>query len=545
MSVFSAHHPIAFFCAEFGLEAGLPIYAGGLGILAGDVLKEAAVQNLPMVGVGLLYRGQGAGQTITVAGTQEESNIIFDPLSAGLEHVYLDAMPLFIKVHLTQVDVWVRCWQKRLGPNVILYLLDPDTDQNHVQERSIAESLYQGTEEALLKQQLILGIGGVKLLHTLGIHPALYHANEGRPAFLHWQLIRTYMDEHGMKYDEAKQLATGKTVYTNHTLVTAGNQSHSSHLLRAYSEYYAQKMGISVDTLLEPGLVADGQFNPTQFALNTSCKVSAVSQLHYRLCLEAWPTHNWSGITNGVHLPFWQDQDLKAVADNTSLLWHVHQDKKRDLANFVATATGFSYDSNRLVITWARRIASYKQLGALFSDVQRLRRLQSQGDRQVQLLVAGKAHAYDTAAKELIHEVIKYFSHELSGFALFIPNYNIEIAQQLVKGSDVWLNTPQIGMEASGTSGMKAISNGVLQCTIPDGWAAEVEWQDLGWTLDSDNVAESFYSTLETKILPLYNQRDGNDVPMEWVQRMQRSIALSKQFSAKRMLQEYLEKLYL
>lgn len=544
MPQFSALHPIAFFCAEFGIDPQLPIYAGGLGILAGDMLKEAADQKLPMVGVGLLYRGEGAGQQLTSEGLQKEVDVDFDPLANGLEHVYLDDMPLFIKVHLTELDVWVRCWQKKIGNSVTLYLLDTDTDQNHIQERSINASLYVGTEEALLKQQLILGIGGVKLLHTLGIHPSVYHVNEGRPAFLHWQLIRSYMDEHGMKYEEARQLAINKTVYTNHTLVSAGNQSHSSDLLRAYSDYYARRMGISVDELLRPGLTAAGLFNPTQFALNTSSRVSAVSQLHYRLCQEAWPDHHWSGITNGVYHPEWQDHDIKAVADNSHLLWQVHQAKKAALRDFVVQRTGFSYDPERLVITWARRIAGYKQLGALFADLERFKRIANKTGQNVQLLVAGKAHAYDTQAKQLIQQIITYFQTQLSGSALFIPNYNLEVARHLVKGSDVWLNTPEFGREASGTSGMKAISNGVLQCTVPDGWAAEVDWSGVGWQLDPSNLGPSFYEKLEQEIQPLFWQRDQSGVPSAWVTRMQASIRLSERFSTTRMLHEYIEKLY-
>jgi starch phosphorylase len=284
MPSFSAQHPIAFFCAEFGVDSRLPIYAGGLGILAGDILKEAADQKIPMVGVGLLYRGEGAIQHITAQGQQLEHDNNFDPLSMGLEHVYVDEMPLFIKVHLTQLDIWIRCWKKTIGETVTLYLLDTDTEQNHQNERNICRALYAGTEEETIKQQLILGIGGVKLLHALEIHPDLYHINEGRPSFLHWQLIRSYMDDHGASFDDASGKARQKTVYTNHTLVAAGNQSYATDLLKAYSAYYAEKMQVSVERLLQPGMEGES-FNITRYALNTSRKASAVSQLHYQFCL--------------------------------------------------------------------------------------------------------------------------------------------------------------------------------------------------------------------------------------------------------------------
>lgn len=545
MTSFSAQHPLAFFCAEYGLEARLPFYAGGLGILAGDILKEAADQQIPLVALGLLYRGVGAGQMVNEDGEQIEINRDFDPLSAGLEHVYLeDETPLFVKVHLTQVDVWLRCWKKQLGETVTLYLLDTATDQNLPEERNINDSLYTGTEEALIKQQLLLGIGGVKVLHALNIHPALYHVNEGRPAFLHWQLIRSYMDEHGMTYQEAHKLAKSKTVYTNHTLVGAGNQPFNIDILRAYSHYYADKIGISVDELLQLGMVENNQFSMTQFALNSAERVSAVSQLHYRLCQKAWPDFKWVGITNGVHLPTWQDQDIKALADTPGELWRVHQKKKQQLMEFVQQRTGFGYDPNRLVISWARRVTGYKQLNQLFEDVERLRNILSAEGREVQLLIAGKAHAYDKTSKQLITTVIKHLADDLPGYALYIPNYDMEVSRHLISGSDVWLNTPEYGMEACGTSGMKAISNGVLQCTVKDGWAAEVEWPGIGWELDAHNVATSLYDTLENEIVPTYWQRDEEGVPQAWVERMQKSIVLAERFSASRMMKEYLQRLY-
>lgn len=544
MTSFSAQNPLAFFCAEFGLDARLPIYAGGLGILAGDILKEAADQKIPLVALGLLYRGVGAAQMVNDQGEQIEINREFDPVSIGLEHVYVDDTPLFVKVHLTQVNVWLRCWKKTIGETVTLYLLDTATDQNLPEERTINNSLYVGTEEALIKQQLLLGIGGVKILHALGIHPALYHVNEGRPAFLHWQLIRSYMDVHGMTYQEAHLLAKSKTVYTNHTLVGAGNQPFGLDLLRAYSRYYADKIGISVDELLQMGMLENNQFSLTQFAMNSAERVSAVSQLHYELCKKAWPQFNWVNVTNGVHLPTWQDQDIKSFADAPTELWRVHQTKKRQLMEFVQQRTGFGYDPNRLVISWARRITGYKQLNQLFGDVIRLKEILSASGREVQLLISGKAHAYDKTSKQLITEVINHLAHDLPGYGLYIPNYDMDVARQLVAGSDVWLNTPEYGMEASGTSGMKAISNGVLQCTVKDGWAAEVNWKELGWELNADEVSDSLYTTLANQIVPMYWDRDTDGIPQAWVKRMQKSIELSKQFSATRMMKEYLEKLY-
>jgi glucan phosphorylase len=543
------HHnqPIAYFCAEYGLDHRLPLYAGGLGILAGDTIKEAADQNQPFVGIGLLYRGYNAVQQLSPEGMQIDSDYLFDPLSIGFEHVYIDEQPVFIKVHLTQVDVWVRCWKKTLSENVVLYLLDTETDQNELSERSITQILYSGTHEQQIKQQLILGIGGVKLLERLGIHPRVYHLNEGRASFLHWQLIRQLMDTHGLSYESARQLAIDKTVYTNHTLVAAGNQTYSADLIRVFGQYYADKMNIGIERLIAPGIHPDNTdgFSITQFALNCSRKANGVSQLHSQLSEDNWPGYHWTNITNGVHLPTWQAPGIQEAKNDRQQLWHIHTQQKQVLATYVLEKTGFTYDPSRLVIGWARRLAGYKQLPLIFQDLNRLAAILKNEERPIQLLIAGKAHLGDAAGKEMLQQIIGYMTNELSGHALFIPNYHIEIAQMMVRGCDVWLNTPAMGQEACGTSGMKAVSNGTLHCTTPDGWAAEVDWNGTGWVLDDSTLTESFYETLENKIAPLFYSRDENRIPQDWLEMMQRSISLADQYSTKRMLAEYNEKLYL
>lgn len=541
----SHEHPVAYFCAEFGYDPAVPIYAGGLGILAGDTIKQAADSSFPMVGVGLLYRGYGMRQKITATGEQIDEDWLFDPLSVGLEHVYVDDMPLFIKVHLTEADVWLRCWKKTFANGVILYFLDSDTDQNQLPERTLTQVLYCGTKELQLKQQLLLGIGGVKLLTAVGIQPALYHVQEGRPAFLHWQLIRQFMDHHKIDYNSARQLARSKTVYTNHTLVAAGNQSYSMDLLRVLAGYYAQKMRISVDELLRSGIDVDpNQFSVTRFALNVSHKASGVSQLHTNLSQEAWPEYHWTNITNGVHLPTWQAPEISSSRNSAPDLWRAHNQQKQKLVQFVQEKTGYGFDPNRLVITWARRLAGYKQMSLLFSDLNRLITILRNAERPVQILIAGKAHQGDVAGKDMLKTIIGFMQHELSGYALFVPNYNIEVAQNLVRGSDVWLNTPIYGQEACGTSGMKACSNGVLQCTVADGWAAEVNWQNKAWILDPNTTAQSLYSVLENEVVPFFYTRNSEGIPEKWVQMMQESIKIGDDFCADRMLKEYEQKLY-
>jgi len=540
-------NPIAYFCAEFGFDKDLPIYAGGLGILSGDTIKEAADENIPFVGIGLLYRGFKAVQKISEDGMQSEDNYLFDPVTSGMEHVYKDEMPLFIKVHMTEVDVWVRCWKKTFSENVILYLLDTETDQNLPSERSITSTLYSGTQESMLKQQIILGIGGIKMLTALGIHPEIYHMNEGRPNFLHWQLIREMMDTHNISYETAKTRVKEKTVYTNHTLVAAGNQEYSMDLLKVFSKYYADKMGISNELLLSDGVGPDKSpdtFSITRAALNTSSRANGVSKVHTNFSMKLWPEYNWTNITNGVHLPTWQEPSVKNAKGDVQALWETHNQQKIKLEAFVKQQTGYGYNPNFLVISWARRLAGYKRLETIFEDIEELRAIIRDEDRPIQLLVSGKAHQGDNYGKQMLQQVIGFMKRELVGHALFIPNYNIEIAQMLTRGSDVWLNTPEVGKEASGTSGMKAISNGVLNLTVAEGWAAEVDWNDTGWVLDPTNLSEDLYSQLETKVAPLFYKRNTNGVPEEWVAMMQKSILLADKFSATRMFKEYREKLY-
>jgi glycogen phosphorylase len=542
----SKTNPVAYFCAEYGLDARLPLYAGGLGVLAGDTIKESADQNYPMVALGLLYRGCDTDQQVDEVGWQTESDRDVDPVEYGFEHVYIpnSDQPLFIKVHLTKKDVWARVWKQTVNQTT-LYLLDTYTDQNDPEERGIACAIYSGGEDFLLKQQMILGIGGVKVLDKLNITPALYHINEGRPAFLYWQLIRRYMDNLGLSYEEAKTRAKSEIVYTNHTLVRAGNNAFDIQLLKSYALYYAEKMGVPIQELLEPGIdQTNGAFSMTEFALNVSRKASAVSQVHFELSQSIWPEYEWVGITNGVHLPTWQDPEVAECDRHTDELWHVHLKKKQALADFAAQRIGIGYDSNRLVIGWARRIAAYKQPTALLSDIDRLVSICNQTNREVQLVISGRAHSKDTAAKTLLQQLIQAMQQELAGYALYIPNYDIDVARMMVQGVDLWLNTPVMGNEASGTSGMKAAANGVLQLTVEDGWTAEVDWHDLGWTLDTNHISETLYFRLEKDIVPTFYHRDENGVPQEWLERMKRTLALSDYYNTARMLREYQEQLY-
>lgn len=534
---------VAYFCAEYGLSADLPIYAGGLGVLAGDTLRAAADKNLPLVAVGLLYRGKLHSQRITPDGRQEEIDKPFDPLSSGLQHVYLDDQPLFVKVTVGSSDIWTRVWKKDIGSTVQLYLLDADTDQNALADRKLTHQIYGGDSQTLLKQMLVLGIGGVKVLHSLGIHVERYHLNEGRPAFLHWQLIRSYMDQHSLSFQAASQQAKAKTVYTNHTLVAAGNPQYPPHELENLIQYYADKIKVSAYELLSPGIdQKSGHFDITTFALNVSERANGVSRPHTELSRRNWPSYNWQNITNGVHLPTWQDQSL-ASADTTSL-WQRHLELKRDLAKFVHHRTGFGYNPEHLLLGWARRIAGYKQLDQVFADVSRLRQIVANQNKPVQILVSGKAHYLDHQAKHSLHQIIAYMQQELAGYALFIPDYDLDVANHLVKGVDVWLNTPQYGHEASGTSGMKAASNGVLQLTVADGWAAEVDWANKGWVLDHQRLSNHLYELLEQEVIPTFYNRNHQNIPSTWVGMMDATRTIASNYSAQRMINQYWQNLY-
>lgn len=561
MQTFTKVNPIAYFCAEYAVAHELPFYAGGLGVLAGDTLKAAADAGIHMVGIGLLYRGHDAKQIITQDAEQVETEVPVDPLVLGLQPVLVEEQPVFVKVHLSTADVWLKCWQYQVGDTVTLYLLDSDTEHNHHNERALTHSLYSGTEDWQFKQQLLLGIGGVKLLHALGIHPAVYHLNEGRPAFLHWQLIRSYMDTNGLSYEQAKAKAIAKTVYTNHTLVGAGNPGYPSSLVHTFGSYYAEKMGVTVDRLAEDG-VEHGDtdhFQITRMALNVSRKANGVSKLHTQFSAQQWPEYNWTPITNGVYLPYWQDESIQNSVHDPRLLWNAHLEAKKRLQDFTHERTGFSYNSESLVVSWARRITGYKQLDKVFADISRLREILSDKDMPVQLLVAGKAHFGDSQSKAFIHDMITIFANELNGHALFIPDYNVEVARHMVQGSDVWLNTPEYGKEASGTSGMKALANGVLNCSVADGWAPELDWEGKGWIIDHTDLSNSVYSLLQNDIKPLYyaqkrafeTESTSSDESSElvggsrgWVQMMQSGIAHAHEFSAARMVQQYLDDLY-
>jgi starch phosphorylase len=538
-------HPVCFLSAEFAIDSDLPTYAGGLGILAADILQEAADEEFPMIGIGILYKGKNYIQHIAPEGKMETRDSQFDHDSSFLRPSMVDGKPVVLNLDLGSTQILIKAYKIRLSQKSILYFLSADVDGNPPEWMSDMDSLYAGDANSQIRQQILLGVGGMKLLKALGIVPSMYHINEGRPGFIIWELTAQYMKDEHLSFEEAWKKAKSFIVYTNHTLVAAGNLTYPLSTIENWATPFAKKMGIDTNLLIHDGAIDPQTFSITKFALEISRKHSAVSRVHGEYCKREWHDYTWEVITNGVHMRRWQDSDFRNVGLNDRQLWDLHMTKKRELLSTVIKRTGFGYDPERLVITWARRLADYKQPEIIFSDIKRLKTIIQNVDQPVQLLFAGNSHSSDTGASGIIERIVSLFSKELAGNAIFIPNYNIALANHLVSGSDIWLNTPKGNLEACGTSGMKAIANGVLQCTVLDGWTFEVDWADKGWVLDPNNLVDSLYDKLEKEIVPLYYKRNQSGLPEEWIAKMRKSIETAKQFSAERMLDDYKKKMYI
>lgn len=535
--------PICFISAEFAIDNDLPTYAGGLGILAADILNEAADEELPMVGVGILYKGKEYIQHITGEGIMETRDSEFDHDTSFLRPALVDGKATAFTLNFQGKEIQVKAYKVRLSQKVVLYFLSTDVDGNPPEWVSDMDALYRGDTQSQIRQQLLLGIGGVKLMNTLGIKPKLYHINEGRPSFIIWELVSDKIKS-GREFTEAWNETIKQIVYTNHTLVSAGNLMYPKSELVPFATDFATNLGVDPELLIKDGLIPDDTFSITQFALNISCKHSSVSKVHGEYCKKEWKSFKWEVITNGVHMGRWQDSDYRNPRLTDRQIWEQHMIKKRELLSTVVKRTGIGYDPERLVVTWARRLAEYKQPKLIFSDIKRLKAILQNSGKEVQLLYAGNSHTGDERAKSIIEEIIHIFSTELSGNAIFVPNYNISLANHLTSGSDIWLNTPAGNLEACGTSGMKALSNGVLQCTVLDGWTYEVDWTDVGWVLPQENTAHEFYSQMENEIISMFYRRNDENLPYDWITRMKKSITIAKTFSATRMLAEYKKKLY-
>ncbi|MBN1168448.1 alpha-glucan family phosphorylase [Candidatus Woesebacteria bacterium] len=544
MKLSSIKNPVAYLCSEFAIDNDLPTYAGGLGILAGDLINAAGTNHFPMIGIGLLYGGKQFIQQINHEGKERRKDSEFDHDTSFLRQTTVNGKLLKFTLPTPSKEVIVKAYHLRLSDTAIQFFLSTDLDDNPSEWVHDMDALYQGDEASQIRQEIILGVGGACLLRILNVTPRKYHFNEGRPIFAIWEITKGFMQDEDLSFSKAWEKAKEKIVYTNHTLVEAGNPTYSADAVRFWGKPFATELGVEVDEIIKPGLVGKDKFSITHFALNISNKRSAVSQVHGEYARKKYPEYNWTAITNGVYLPRWQDSDFRDPNISNEELWALHQKKKEELMETVVDRTGFGYDPKRLVISWARRLAEYKQPKAIFKDIKRLKNIIAKPSKEVQILFAGNSHSADPNAKYLIEDIIKLFGTELNGYAIFVPNYNISLANHLTSGSDVWLNTPKGNLEACGTSGMKAISNGVLNCTVLDGWTYEVDWKGIGWNIDPENVAEDFYDLLENEIIPQYYERNEAGLPLKWIERMKRSIELSSNFSAKKMLENYDKFLY-
>ena len=603
---------IAYFSAEYGLDEILPIYSGGLGILSGDHLKSASDMGVPLVAVGLLYKNGYFHQEIDGNGYQKNHYTKLDienlPIVPMKDEVGDD---LYIEHFLPEGKLFLRIWSINVG-RTKLFLMDSDNEKNKEEFRNITSTLYGGDQENRIRQEIVLGICGTKLLKRLGIEPTVYHMNEGHSSFLIIELIKKIMEEKEVAFNIAMDIVSSKTVFTTHTPVPAGNDIFPLELIEKYFNGLWEKYGISKEEFFKLGMapnadIENNGFNMGILALKASGKKNAVSKLHREvsseLFAEVWPNiiSNESPITyvtNGIHtctwlapnikrlynkylMPYWQDyiyddsvwKEIENIPDYE--IWNEHLDRKRKLISLIKDKTaerlkrdGYTYDQiakvigslseNKLTIGFARRFATYKRATLIFRDLEHITEILNNEKKPVQIIYAGKAHPDDKEGQELIK-----FIHELSlkpqfiGKLFILEDYNIGMSRYLISGVDVWLNNPRRPLEASGTSGQKAAVNGVLNFSVLDGWWAEGYNTKNGWKIgreleytnydaQDDEDAESLYTTLENKIVPTYYDRDELNIPVKWTQMMKESIITSGgRFSTARMLEDYVEKLYI
>lgn len=542
----TSKNPIAYFSLEFGIDSNIPTYAGGLGILAGDTMLEASELEIPMVGIGMMYKGRKFIQKISSEGWQYEEATPFRLDGASsFRRVEIAGAALRFQVQVGEEDVWVEAYRQRLGDNVTLFLLNADVDGNSDYWRNLFDEIYWGNDEEQIKERIFFGVGGVSLIEALKIKPSIYHFQEGRPSMASLALFASEYRKKPRPFDEILTAVKSQIVYTNHTLVASGIHSYDMDIVRRYVAPYAKACETDVENILKLGAEEDGRFHTTRFALNISKMASGVSEPHTKMAKKRWPSYNFVNVTNGVNLTRWQKREFASPMNTDSDIWKAHSAAKLSLEREVSARVGIGYDTNWFVATWARRISGYKQLDKLFEDTQLLKSALTHADRPAILLIAGKAHPGDNWGKELIKRIIEEMSSTLNGHAIFVHNYDIALSSMLVSGSDAWINIPEPDREASGTSGMKAVSNGVVQITAKEGWAYEVDWSNKGFVVDPTKAGESVANIIKDQALPLYYDRDGDGLPKKWMELMRNSISLSKKYNTERMLSEYIKKLYI
>ncbi len=601
---------IAYFSAEFGLHECLPIYSGGLGILAGDHLKSASDLGIPLVGVGLMYQKGYFRQYLNIDGWQQEAYVENDVFNMPMELVRKESgRPLTVSVEYPGRNVQAQVWCVCVG-RIKLYLLDTNIAPNSSVDRMITSNLYGGDRELRIRQEILLGIGGLKALLAMGIEPTVCHMNEGHAAFMALERIRQLRNAKNMTFEEAVEATRSGNVFTVHTLVKAGLDEFSVELMDKYFGGYFPHLGVNRTQFLSLGrLLPDDETEPFKMpvlAIRLSGYVNGVSKLHGQISREVWGSL-WPGIpekevpiisiTNGIHLKTWLSEEIgglyqrylgpswsesvfdKSVWDQTDQipdeeLWSAHQRCKERLIVFARKRLMAQMqrrgrchgelrqaeevlDPKALTIGFARRFAAYKRGDLLLRDAKRLARLLNDPERPVQFIFAGKAHPKDTGGKEIIRHIIHFASDEtVRRRIVFLEDYDMDVARFLVRGVDVWLNNPRRPMEASGTSGMKAAANGVLNMSTLDGWWPEGYIPEGGWVIgDEQNYqnqdyqdmieAQAIYSILENEVVPLYYTRSADDLPRAWIAKMKATIRwVAPRFNTHRMLAEYVRRFY-
>jgi starch phosphorylase len=600
---------VAYFSAEFALHQSLPIYAGGLGVLAGDHCKEASDLGVPLIGVGFMYPQGYFHQSLTADGWQVEIYERLNWTDTAIEPAMTpEGKPCVTAVPLGNRTVLVAVWQVRVG-RVKLFLLDTDLEENAPWDRELSARLYGGDRETRIQQEIILGVGGVRVLKALGVHPSVYHLNEGHAGFVVLQRIRD-LCESGWQYEAALEEVRRTTVFTTHTPVAAGHDAFSFHQVESHLAGAWGDLGQYREKFLELGHHDAGggpMFNMTALCLRATGAVNGVSQLHGEVTKQMWqgiwpdtPREQLpiTSLTNGVHVPTWMSYEVGGLLEKylgpdwlerhddpvlcdrvlqipDEALWEARQSLRAFLFNFVReraryrwtheevaasriVAAGTMFDQNTLTIGFARRFTSYKRPELIFSDGDRLAQILNAPGRAVQILFAGKAHPADEVGKHHLQHIYKHaLDPKFGGRIAFVDDYDLHVAHFLVQGCDVWMNNPRKPLEASGTSGMKAAINGTPHMSIGDGWWAEGFTGENGWLIEGQADpndhgaqdwadAQAMYALIEQQLVPTFYERNAKGIPTQWLKIVRESIrTVLPRFSTRRMVKEYVRHMYL
>ena len=605
----TAKPSVAYFSMEYGFTSVLKIYSGGLGVLAGDYLKEASDSYVDLAGVGFLYRYGYFTQSISPDGQQvanyEPQNFNELPIEPVLNE---DGNQMILAVPFHDRDIYANIWKVNVG-RISLYLLDTDMELNSEWDRPITHQLYGGDWENRLKQEYLLGIGGILLLNKLGIKKEIYHCNEGHAALINVQRLLDLIEGEGLTFNQALEVVRASGLYTVHTPVPAGHDYFEEGLLGKYMGSYPARLGISWQEFVDMGREHPGsseKFSMSAFALNTCLEANGVSYLHgivsRKMFQPMWPGYfheelHVGHVTNGVHLPTWTAKEMKELYEKTfdknfyddqsnhdiwskihtvsdEQIWKLRMAMKKRLINYVREQVKEGWIKNQkapsaimsvvdqinpdaLLVGFGRRFATYKRAHLLFSDLDRLAKLVNNEKYPIQFLYTGKAHPADGAGQGLIKQIVEISRlPQFLGKIIFLENYDMRLAKRLISGVDIWLNTPTRPLEASGTSGEKAVMNGVLNFSVLDGWWYEGYRKDAGWALTDKRTytnqayqdqldAMEIYSTFENDILPLYYARNSKGYSPEWIQFIKNSIAnIAPEYTTKRMIDDYIKNFY-